>query len=849
MSNKYVPGYGNNSPKLMIVGEAPGPDEELEGRPFVGKSGKLLDECLSLAGIHRDEVYITNVVKVRPPDNDIKRLGELGYKIEDFLPQLWNEINELNPNCILAVGGTALEHLTECKGILKYRGSILKASKSNHKVIPTIHPASLLHGKENTSSWRDFAFIKFDIKRAAKQSAFPEINLPIRNLHIANSYLDVVRFLERHTKHEYVSEDTETYKTIPICIGLSFDPSEAISIPLFHESISKHDQIEIWKTISEFNFDTRIKIIAQNAKFDEKRCRQVKLNWNNNLYFDTGMAWHCLFPEFPKKLEFISSICTEEPYYKDEGSEYDPRKHDFSRLLLYNAKDAAVTFECFIEINKLLSKNKLNNFFFEKVMPLHKLYSDIEDVGILVDYNTRNTLKNKYIILKETKHDQILDLISDGELAKKETYKHFNVMSNGPKNQVAKLVFQELMCPLRSDTSDETLKSLANNHFNKNNEKHKRIKSILLGILEERKLRKTIGTYLDAELISDISPFTGTNRIHTQCNINGTKSGRTSTSKLKPPVYYKLAGIALQTMTKHEDPNLDAPSADLRSMFIADEGYSFIEPDLSQAEDRVVCVLSEDWDALNEYEKTEFKYNKYGIKDDRHTQTAIDVCDLVFSEVTDYKRQIGKKTRHAGNYWMQKHTHMLQLASAGIFISEAEAGKQIERFHFHNPRIHNIFHRDIIECLKINNRILTTTHGRKRQFFDRWDDSLFREAYSYIPQAVVSDHLKFAMLRIKAKTGLQFLLESHDSFLALCKDELVQTVTKIIQEELEVPIDFRGCSLSRDYDLIIPCEIKIGKRWVDKSASYPDGMESKKKIKSNASKHLVADSSGFICRE
>lgn len=316
-------------------------------------------------------------------------------------------------------------------------------------------------------------------------------------------------------------------------------------------------------------------------------------------------------------------------------------------------------------------------------------------------------------------------------------------------------------------------------------------------------------------------------RIHTTCNINGTESGRTSTGILQPPISCHKMGIALQTMTKHEDMTMTAIGGDLRSQFIADPGYTFVEPDLSQAEDRIVCVLSEDWNALAEYGRTEFKYNQHGLKDDRHTQTAMLVTGLGFEAITDWERQVGKKTRHGGNYDMKKHAHMVQLAGAGIFISEYTANKQLERFHDANPAIKGIFHASIQQALQDNDCLLRSPHGRERTFYNKWGDELFKEGYSFIPQASVSDQVKFAMVRIRRRINninLRFCLESHDSFLALVKDEILEATLPIIKEELERPISFRNCTLSRDYDLVIPAEFNTGKRWIKQSKEYPDGM-------------------------
>lgn len=828
--DSYVPGYGASSARLMVVGEAPGKHEVDRGYPFAGPTGALLDEALEETPITRNDCYLTNVVKVRPPNNKIEDLHLIGHTIDEFMPQLYEELETINPNCILALGNTALTALTSFKGIEKYRGSIIQCSRTGQKVVPTMHPASLLHegGTAGMKSWKEFSWIKFDVKRAYEQSLFREYRPPDRYLEVARNSLDVIRFLDRYSNKDKVTLDVETFKTYAQCIGLAFSSSHALSIPLFADDLSdinhipSHDQGYIWKILAEFLADTKIKIIAQNAKFDEKRCRQLGLKWHD-CWFDMAMGWHVLFPEFPKKLQFISSVLTEEPYYKDEGSDYNPKRDKIDRWFLYNAKDAAVEFECTEKILTALTEAGMYEWFFEKIAPLHRLYSDIEDAGMMVDFEVRKHLKQKYLALQIARQERLVTDIADGDPAIYEIYKNFNVMSNGPKNQVAKLIFGFLKCPIRKDTADDTLKALANNAI-----KDKRRKDIVLGVLEVRKLRKTIGTYIDAKPSAD-------KRMHTQCNINGTETGRTSTGILQPPVSIEKEGIAAQTMTKHADAQLGgAGGADLRSMFIADPGFSFMEPDLSQAEDRVVCVLAKDWEALKFYDRTTFNYNKHGLKDDRHTVTAMAVCGVSFDGVTDYERQIGKKTRHAGNYDMGKHQHMLNLGRfGGVFISEWAAGKQIDAFHDNNPNIRGVYHAGIQDALREFSCRLVTPHGRQRTFYNKWSAELFKEAYAYIPQATVSDQVKFAMLRIKARMPegtLYFLQESHDSFLALVRDDMIHIAAQVIKQEMEIPIDFSKCSLDREYLLVIPTDIKVGKRWVEKTEVFPDGMHKYKAV-------------------
>ena len=494
--SKYVGGYGASAAKLMIVAEAPGANEEREGIPLVGPVGHISDDCLREGGSSRNEVYITYVVKVRPPNDDLRRLKEIGHSIEEFIPQLWKEIDEINPNCILALGNTALYALTGLKGIRNYRGSILPNSRSIlPKVVASLHPAILFHSTSSEggiSSWKELNYIKFDFKRAIEQSKFRDLRRPERTLHIAHNSLEVYRFLDRHQHLKEVSLDIETFKTYPMCIGLAFNNWEAISIPLFNiitaynlDGIPLHDMAEIWKMVAEFLDDTKIKIIGQNIKFDERRCLQIGLKFHD-VWFDTMLGWKTLYPELPGALQFIASILTEEPYYKDEGKEYNPKFDKLDKLLLYNAKDAVVTFECFEKILAELKETGLHDFFFNNVMPLHRLYSDIDEAGILADLDARKNLKTKYQTMDDIRHVELVELVG-------------HEINPNSYPQVKKLLFGELKVPVRKDVGEDTLKSLINNVL-----KDQRRKRILTLIMEERKIRKTIGTYLNAKLSAPV---------------------------------------------------------------------------------------------------------------------------------------------------------------------------------------------------------------------------------------------------------------------------------------------------------------------------------------------------------
>jgi DNA polymerase I-like protein with 3'-5' exonuclease and polymerase domains len=246
-------------------------------------------------------------------------------------------------------------------------------------------------------------------------------------------------------------------------------------------------------------------------------------------------------------------------------------------------------------------------------------------------------------------------------------------------------------------------------------------------------------------------------------------------------------------------------------MIVPSKGMIFMNADLSQAEARVVAILANDNEMLELFNKT-----------DIHRVTACWIFGGSFDAITKDQRFMGKTLRHAGNYDMQKHTHMLEVNTTArrfgidINISEWRAGKNLEIFHQRSPKIRGVFHAEIIKALEVD-RTIRNPNGRTRVFFGRWGHDLFKEAYATIPQGVVKDHLTLAMFRIREKIpNLRFLLEAHDAFLAEIPDnpDSIRYHAELFLEELEKPIDFSMCSLPRG-TLIIPGEIEIGHNYKD----------------------------------
>jgi DNA polymerase len=153
---------GNPDAKVMVVGEAPGADEDRQGKPFVGQSGQLLRRILSFIGLTIDHVYITNVLPYRPPGNRQPTPQE----IQMFLPFLQKHIALIKPKCLLLVGGTACKALLEGQdGITKIRGTwidlVVPGLDHPVKAMATYHPAYLLRSPlRKKDVWKDMLMVK-----------------------------------------------------------------------------------------------------------------------------------------------------------------------------------------------------------------------------------------------------------------------------------------------------------------------------------------------------------------------------------------------------------------------------------------------------------------------------------------------------------------------------------------------------------------------------------------------------------------------------------------------------------------------------------------------------------------
>lgn len=374
---RKVEGAGPVPAKIMIIGEAPGFNEDMQGKPFVGNSGEELTRMLNEAGIDRNECYITNVCKIRPPNNEIRHFfystaEAKTLKLKPFrgvfpkqeilagLAELEEEIHKVNPNIIIALGNYAFWAISNnCNitdkdkykvpvGISTWRGSIIPPQDTyvNRKLLPTYHPSAILRMWE----WR--AITVHDLKRAKADSTYTEYRLPNYNFIVRPAFTEVMAVLNSLLlkKDLKLAVDIETRLGHIACIGLAWSNLDAICIPFMTtHSINGYwteyeEKAIVWKLFTLFTRNPAPNIIGQNFAYD---IQYIARRWGFifDIYSDTMLNQHVILPGTPKDLAYLASMyCSFYCYWKDEGKEWEQTMNE-DQLWSYNCKDAVNTFE------------------------------------------------------------------------------------------------------------------------------------------------------------------------------------------------------------------------------------------------------------------------------------------------------------------------------------------------------------------------------------------------------------------------------------------------------------------------------------------------------------------------
>lgn len=766
--------------RVMLVGEAPGAEEEAQGIPFVGASGKELTKMLHDAGVERSECFITNVARERPPGNDIAFFIAMTKKeiTKDHNPfrgkmvrrqiiegceLLKKEISLVKPNIIITFGNTPLWALTGEWGVTKWRGSMLyeNLTEAKVKVIPTYHPAAVLRQWE----WRQVAVQ--DIRRAAKYRDGRPYPNPSWNFTLRPDFATAFNSLTHlesllDESPQTLSFDIETRAGHIACAGIAWTQVDAICIPLM--CVERQDgywtadeegilTYHLYKVLTHPN----AKVIGQNLLYDSQYTYR---HWHfvPRVTQDSMISHHVAFAGLPKKLDFQASIyCESYRYWKDDSKNWDKSLGE-EQLWRYNCEDCVRTYEVAAETAAAVQRFHLH----EPHAFQQRLFWPVLEAmkrGVRIDTNARNLMTS-----------EVLE-----ELAKREEF--FKSILGHPLNprspqQMQRLFYDDLKLPKIMNRATGT-PTLNDDALNRIAAREPLVLPIVKAISEYRSLGVFLGTFIKAPLDED-------QRMRCSYNICGTETYRFSSSENAFGSGTNLQNIPKGYEAKDPD-SLSLPN--IRKLFIPDAGYTFFDMDLDRADLQVVV-----WEA----DDAELKVMlREGV--DIHAENA---------KVLGISRQLAKSWVHGTNYGGKPPT---MAKNCGITIHQAE--RMMKRWFEAHPGIKSWHQR--VETQLRSKRFVDNKFGYRRYYFERLE-GILPEALAWIPQSTVACTINRIWMRVYDEAKyIQVLMQCHDSLGGQFPTVMLQSAMDDLKRLASIVIPYPD-------PLIIPVGIKVSnKSWGD----------------------------------
>jgi uracil-DNA glycosylase len=810
--------------RIMLVGEAPGYEEEQRGLPFQGASGIELNKMLSEAGITRSECFITNVCRVRPANNDLNLFIAKAKKdvtpahtlisgryvlppVAQGITLLRKEIELVKPNIIVALGNTPLWALTGAQGVTKWRGSMLYCTQMGEanrcKVIPTLHPAYVLR------DWASRAIVINDLRRAAlfrgdgeypkpkwRFIIRPDFQKAIQCLSGILQSLDAAR--EEGTDSSgnpkrglRLSFDLETRGGHIACAGLSWTLTDAICIPFMAVGSpdgywnADHEAEIVW-TLHKILTHPNAQVVGQNILYD------AQYTWRHwhfvpHVTQDCMISQHSIFSDLPKSLAFQASMyCKYYVYWKDEGKNWDPKVGE-DQLWYYNCEDCVYTDEggrVELDLVKKLNLESVHAFQQKLFWPVLQTMQR----GVRIDLKRRALLTAEVTAEVDRRYEFIKNLL--GHPLNPASPKQMHTLFYKDLGQIPIMTRAKKGEPSRATLNDDALQTIAR--------REPILKPLINAIADIRTMGIFLSNFLEAQLDED-------QRMRCAYNIGGSASGKSA------PKTYRLSssenafgsGANLQTIPSEKSKSLGKAAArgptvglgdpysypNLRSMFIPDPGYTFFDGDLDRADLQVVV-----WEADDQMLKAALALgvdihlmNAYILQN----KNVPDLSELVEShpKYLDWRRpmkmlrEFAKVFCHGTNYGGQPRT---MAANTGWTVKEVEraqglwfgAHPGIERWH---SRVKS----QINKSHYIENRF-----GYRWYIFDRVD-SIIPEAIAWVPQSTVSVVINKIWVNIyETLPEVQVLLQVHDSLAGQYTTNMPHLQEKVLQAgRVEIPYE------------------------------------------------------------
>lgn len=769
MLSPKVPSEGPKDARILIVGDAPSKTEESGLRPFIGHGGIELTRMLQEVGILRSECFLTNVCKYRPPWTDLDNwiytsknapagsvpLGPhwVDPRLAAGREELWEEIQMIQPNVILALGNVPLEVLCGVTSVSKWRGSCLLSQPiggRQYKVLPTYHPSDIL----KQWAWRWIAV--HDLRRLKKEAlSGPQLTPRQEQYIVRPDFQTTMECLDKlPLRTSFVSVDIETSRRQIDCISLAWSEWEAICIPLRQ----RHAPFSYWTEEEELQIIlklreklTKLPVVGQNWAYDQQ---YIARQWGflAPLKMDTMLMHHVHFAGLPKSLDFLASLyCENYTYWKDENKEADEHTPEEVRWV-YNCKDTTYTYE----IAKTLWKVKLSMGLKRTKYGTpdeiqHKLFPPVLEAML------------RGVQINEAARPKLIFSLTEME---GERQRWLNSVLGKPLNprspkQLQGLFYDELQCKVHTNrkTRRPTTDADALDKIAASDPILRPICSAINQIRQLSNFRSVVAQPLDHD-----------GRIRCSYNIAGTETYRFSSAQDAFGF-----GTNLQNISSGNELNQDFPLPNLRKLFIPDRGYTMGDFDAAQADARVVAWEAQDIPLMELFadpsrdlhnENTAVIYGSCKGKNDPHRQDA-------------------KTGVHLTNYG---GTPPVLAQALGITIHEAERFQA--RWFSAHPAIRE-WHNRILSELQ-SRRYVENAFGYRRFYFDRIEGVL-KEALAWIPQSTVAIAVNLGILQVIERLrqfDVQFLLQVHDSAVFQWPTWRHHQIFPAIQANMQVAIPY-----------------------------------------------------------
>jgi uracil-DNA glycosylase family 4 len=791
---------GSGKPEVVIIGEAPGQAEAKTGKPFQGKSGQLLRE--NLAKVELKNVYITNVVKCRPPKNDKPTPSQ----IKACRKYIDEELETFKGVPILALGATASKAVLRKAKITEIHGQVFEKDGQTSAAI--FHPAFCLRDPSKLPIFEQDLDRFARHLRGEKRSATVKWDVVHRE-NLSKFVADMQRCEEfafdlETSGLKWFNPEDRYIRCIGIAVRFEDGTDFGWVVPMSMPGSPFHNT-RLQRQIMRIIFDT-LKgkpCCAQNGKFDNLWLMAV-VEEKFYLTFDVMLASHTCDENTPNDLKQMVRSILDEPDY-DVDLETKKGSGGSMRLYKYNAYDSVYTLRLKAYFMGILAKDRsLRRLFFKLVMPAARAFEEIDGNGLYVNLERmkKTSAENALALAKEMKELN--------QMAKEYTSSEINW--NSPP-QVAKLLYQDikLTCTVFTDkgapsTGEEALIAIKSQH------------AIADKLVRYRELEKFRSTYLDGWQEFMVGP-----RLYLSTKLHGTVTGRYS-SRL------------------HQVPR----DGTIRNLIEAPPGWTFVQGDLSQAEMRVAAIMSGDMELISCYRRgidvhwrtlietigsnVEGEYVQVArstaakIMKTRRLPSLTMALDIIFMEGPDACIELwngwkeARKKAKAINFgylfgMMEKKFIETATLKYGFTPTFEEAEQSRQTFFRLYPGLVK-WHDKQRRLVKLNGFVRNFA-GRVRRLpgihSDEWSvkSECERQAINSPVQGYIGDHKAMAAVEIHEtfdhETELRIVGEVHDALLMWARDEALDSVLPRVAAIMRSPRLLKEFKI----DLPVPLEADL----------------------------------------